>query len=136
MSDIVDRLRSEGALAGHYDAPAIQREAADEIDRLRAEIVLLEATGAEAADEIERLRHDLTIARLDRDHARRLAAEARREGIAAAATELRAIAARMRRMDLVDLQVLSNAATLEQGADALAELPAARKPTGLEYRGG
>jgi len=61
---------------------------------------------------------------------------ARREGIADAATELRAIAARMRRMDLVDLQVLSNAATLEQAADALAELPAARKPTGLEYRGG
>jgi hypothetical protein len=61
---------------------------------------------------------------------------ARREGIAAAATELRAIAARMRRMDLVDLQVLANAATLEQAADALAELPAARKLTGLEYRGG
>lgn len=35
MTDIVERLRSEGALAGHYDAPAIQREAADEIERLR-----------------------------------------------------------------------------------------------------
>lgn len=35
MTDIVDRLRSEGALAGHYDVPAIQREAADEIERLR-----------------------------------------------------------------------------------------------------
>ena len=91
---------------------------------------------ADAADEIERLRHELTIARLNRDHARRLADEARREGIADAATELRAIAARMRKMDLVDLQVLANAATLEQAADALAELPAARKPTGLEYRGG
>jgi hypothetical protein len=89
-----------------------------------------------AADEIDRLRHDLTIARLDRDHARRLADEARREGIAAAAAELRAIAVRMRKMDLVDLQVLANAATLEQAADALAELPAARKLTGLEYRGG
>jgi hypothetical protein len=32
--------------------------------------------------------------------------------------------------------VLANAATLEQAADALAELPAARKLTGLEYRGG
>ena len=94
------------------------------------------ATLEDAADEIERLRHELTIARLDRDHARRLADEARREGIAAAATELRAIAARLRRMDLVDLQVLANAATLEQAADALAELPAARKLTGLEYRGG
>ena len=40
------------------------------VEQLRAEIVLLEATGAEAADEIERLRHDLTITRLDRDHAR------------------------------------------------------------------
>jgi ElaB/YqjD/DUF883 family membrane-anchored ribosome-binding protein len=56
MTDIVERLRAEGAMAGHYDAPAIQREAADEIERLRAEIVLLEATGAEASDEIERLR--------------------------------------------------------------------------------
>lgn len=37
MSDIVERLRSEGALAGHYDAPALQREAAAEIERLRAE---------------------------------------------------------------------------------------------------
>jgi hypothetical protein len=37
MTDIVERLRSDGALAGHYDAPAIQREAADEIERLRAE---------------------------------------------------------------------------------------------------
>jgi len=37
MTDIVERLRSEGALAGHYDAPAIQREAADEIEWLRAE---------------------------------------------------------------------------------------------------
>jgi hypothetical protein len=98
--------------------------------------VALDAIECETADEIERLHHELTIARLDRDHARRLAAEARREGIGAAASELRAIAARMRRMDLVDLQVLSNAATLEQAADALAELPAARNPTGLEYRGG
>lgn len=90
----------------------------------------------DAADEIERLRQSLIDTRLERDHARRMAAEARREGIAAAATELRAIAARLRRMDLVDLQVLANAATLEQAADALAELPAARKLTGLEYRGG
>jgi cell fate (sporulation/competence/biofilm development) regulator YmcA (YheA/YmcA/DUF963 family) len=37
VNDIVERLRAEGALAGHYDAPAIQREAADEIERLRAE---------------------------------------------------------------------------------------------------
>lgn len=36
MTDIVERLRAEGALAGHYEAPAIQREAADEIERLRA----------------------------------------------------------------------------------------------------
>jgi len=41
MTDIVRRLRSEGALAGHYNAPAIQREAADEIERLRAERAVL-----------------------------------------------------------------------------------------------
>jgi hypothetical protein len=34
---------------------------------------------AEAAAEIERLRHDLTIARLDRDHAQRIVNEARAE---------------------------------------------------------
>jgi hypothetical protein len=94
------------------------------------------ATLEQAADEIERLRDELINTRLERDNARRLVEAAWREGIAAAATELRAIAARLRRMDLVDLQVLANAATLEQAADALAELPAARKLTGLEYRGG
>jgi hypothetical protein len=36
MTDIVERLRTEGALAGHYDTPAIQRQAADEIERLQA----------------------------------------------------------------------------------------------------
>ena len=63
MTDIVERLRAEGAMTGHYHVPAIQREAAAEIEwlreeseRLRAEVVLLEATGAECADEIERLR--------------------------------------------------------------------------------
>lgn len=59
-----------------------------------------------------------------------------REGVNAAATELRAMAARLRRMDAVRLEVLSNAATLEQAADALAEMPMARALTGLEYRGG
>jgi hypothetical protein len=59
-----------------------------------------------------------------------------REGVNAAATELRAIAARMRRMDPVRLEVLTNAATLEQAADALAEMPMVREPTGLDFRGG
>lgn len=59
-----------------------------------------------------------------------------REGVNAAATELRAMAARMRRMDAVRLEVLANAATLEMAADALAEMPMVRAPTGLEYRGG
>ena len=96
----------------------------DIVERLRNVAVLewCEPMCVEAADEIERLRHDLINTRLERDNARRLAEAARGEGIAAAATELRAIAARMRKMDLVDLQVLANAATLEQGADALAEL--------------
>lgn len=59
-----------------------------------------------------------------------------REGVHAAATELRAIAARLRRMDPVRLEVLANASTLEMAADALAELPMVREPTGIEYRGG
>ena len=59
-----------------------------------------------------------------------------REGVNAAATELRAMAARLRRMDAVRLEVLANAATLEMAADALAEMPMTRALTGLEYRGG
>lgn len=59
-----------------------------------------------------------------------------REGVNAAATELRAMASRLRRMDAVRLEVLANAATLEMAADALAEMPMVRAPTGLEYRGG
>jgi len=59
-----------------------------------------------------------------------------REGVNAAATELRAMAARLRRMDAVRLEVLANAATLEMAADALAEMPMVREPTGLEIRGG
>ena len=35
MSDIVDRLRTEGAMKDYYDVPALQRDAADEIERLR-----------------------------------------------------------------------------------------------------
>jgi hypothetical protein len=54
----------------------------------------------------------------------------------AAATELRAMAARLRRMDAVRLEVLANAATLEMAADALAEMHMVREPTGLDFRGG
>lgn len=36
--DIVARLRIEGSLNDYYDVPALQREAADEIERLRAEL--------------------------------------------------------------------------------------------------
>jgi len=35
MTDIVERLRSEGGWAGFYDVSGVQREAADEIERLR-----------------------------------------------------------------------------------------------------
>jgi hypothetical protein len=35
MTDIVERLRSEGGWAGFYDVSSVQREAADEIVRLR-----------------------------------------------------------------------------------------------------
>lgn len=59
-----------------------------------------------------------------------------REGVADAAVFLRAMAARMRRIDPTRLEVLANAATLEIAADQLAELPMAPEPTGLEVRGG
>lgn len=52
MTDIVDRLRT-------LNADFLHEEAADEIDRLREQVILLETTGAEAADEIERLREAL-----------------------------------------------------------------------------
>ena len=35
MTDIVDRLRYEGGLSGHYEPPLLQKQAADEIERLR-----------------------------------------------------------------------------------------------------
>ena len=57
MTDIVERLRElPGCHNLHGRVFRAVREAADEIERLRAEIVVLEATGAECADEIERLR--------------------------------------------------------------------------------
>lgn len=63
MSDIVERLRADGAMKGYYAAPAIQREAADEIEKLRAENAKLAASNhaylsnyQEAAAEIEKLR--------------------------------------------------------------------------------
>jgi hypothetical protein len=41
-------------MRGLYDVPALQREAADEIERLRG---IAEGRAKNAADEIERLRH-------------------------------------------------------------------------------
>jgi len=52
------------------------------------------------------------------------------------AAALRAMATRMRAMDPVRLEVLSNAATLEQAADMLEAKASNREPSGLEYRGG
>lgn len=59
-----------------------------------------------------------------------------REGVHAAVAEVRAIAARMRRLDPVRLEVLANAATLEQAAEAVEAMPMVREPTGLEFRAG
>lgn len=70
MTDIVERLRAEGAMTGHYHVPAIQREAAAEIEwlreeneRLRAEVVLLEATGAECAEGLRAALRDIASGR-------------------------------------------------------------------------
>ena len=56
MTDIVERLRTEGAMRGLYDVPALQREAADEIERLRG---IAEGRAKNAADEIEHLRAEI-----------------------------------------------------------------------------
>ena len=53
--DIVERLR-EGKSAGGYWR---EKEAADEIERLREALRLMPKTIVEAADEIERLRKEL-----------------------------------------------------------------------------
>jgi multidrug resistance efflux pump len=52
-NDLVERLRDVFPIGWEGE---MRHQAADEIERLRDEIVLLEATGAEASDEIERLR--------------------------------------------------------------------------------
>ena len=57
-------------------------------------------------------------------------------GMHAAVAEVRAMAARLRAMDPVRLEVLSNAATLEQAADMLEAKASNQEPTGLEFRGG
>ena len=54
MTDIVERLYEMADDTTH-------ELAAEEITRLRGEIVLLEATGAQASDEIERLRAALRL---------------------------------------------------------------------------
>jgi hypothetical protein len=59
-----------------------------------------------------------------------------RAGLAAAATEARRQAKAIRQRAQGCPYANGNAATLEQHADSLPELPGAREPTGLEYRGG
>ncbi len=59
-----------------------------------------------------------------------------REGVADSAVFLRAMARRIRERAKGCTYALNNAATLEQAADQLAETPPAKRPTGLEYRGG
>ncbi|MFM2150275.1 MAG: hypothetical protein RLZZ187_2581 [Pseudomonadota bacterium] len=59
-----------------------------------------------------------------------------REGVADSAVFLRAMARRIRDRAQGCTYAASNAATLEQAADQLAEAPPAREPTGIEYRGG
>jgi len=57
MKDIVQRLRTENTMHGYYDAPSIQEEAADEIERLRAALREYVATvvGAEGVAFIDRM---------------------------------------------------------------------------------
>ena len=73
MSDIVEKLRADGAMPAGFGPRAIQREAADEIERLRAECQRL-------AGEVSRAHKD-ALTWMER------ATAARREGIEAAADE-------------------------------------------------
>jgi len=51
--DIVERLRSENTMFGYYESPEIQTEAADEIERLRKRVELLERHLHEAVQIVE-----------------------------------------------------------------------------------
>lgn len=83
----------------------------DIVERLRRDATC--TSHHEAAAEIERLRAARDGAWL--------------EGASAAAVKVRDMAARLRRMDGVRLEVLAQASTLELAADAIAEL----KPVGV-----
>lgn len=56
MTDIVERLRTEGAMKDYYNVPALQRDAADEIDRLREAVMNLCVSNGKLSDENEELR--------------------------------------------------------------------------------
>jgi hypothetical protein len=120
MTDIIERLRVHARTGDGWTRP----------------------DAGEAADEIERLRHELTIARLDKDHAHRLGAEARREGFLAAlamAERRCEDAARYVRLRARTGEDHTVASTYEHAAAMVRDLPMPadiREPTGLEYRGG
>ena len=69
MTDIVERLRAEGAMAGYYDAPAIQREAADEIERLRAECVMWRDENVKKQTACEQMGARIVALEAERDNA-------------------------------------------------------------------
>lgn len=86
MTDIVERLRTENTLTGYYDPPQLQADAADEIERLRAERdmwrqenvkkqIACEQMGAR----IVALEAERDAARVERDEAQRLVNQARGE---------------------------------------------------------
>ena len=53
-ADLVKRLRTENALAGHYGPPAIQIEAADRIEALERQVAELAALGETAVKALAR----------------------------------------------------------------------------------
>lgn len=50
ITDIVERLRTEGAMKDYYDVPALQRDAADEIERLRETVMNLCVSNGKLGD--------------------------------------------------------------------------------------
>jgi hypothetical protein len=127
-----------------HDAPGILVEVAPGRFQLRAVAELRAALAEiiERADAGAPARALASIARrtLGRDDPAAptpdLYAEGYRAGLAAAATEARRQARAIRKRAMGCPVTFGNAATLEQMADTLAEMPMVREATGLEYRGG
>lgn len=122
MTDIVRRLRSSDVLSAPVTIEGVEVSplalmAADEIERLREALrVIIVNTSRKDATAATLLDGCDMIARAALGGER---ARPRSSGFSAAAAEVRGMAARMRAMDPVRIEVLATVAALEQAADML-----------------